>query len=256
MYDLALAFPHKKTEEQVYLKLKETKSAKLSHSPSWELTDQVRWYYLEPLYLDYDNTSDCSQSVCLDIIQYTREEITTGRNVVSLGLHQLGSRITTGTHLILSTDEVGEVLHRVAIRKEDSYIGYLTELLGVPFVYWPTFEDGFGHQTDRGIGADCVATIIYGQRRLGRRIPYVAPQKLYEYTYKVSDHTHVSYDTIQEGDILHFGFQTAVISKDLPPIGRLSNNDKIIHSFHKAVEEIDFSSLEYKSMPYDVLRWN
>lgn len=256
MCTAAFADPGKRhVEEQSFIRLSEVQCTTLSHAPPWDVTGQIRWFYLQPLLLDYDNTADCHHGVCIDPIQYKNIGVFGEKAGISVELSQPGLALSTGTHLFLSIDETGEVFHRVAIRESESYIGYIKELLGVPFVYGPTYEEGFGHQTDRGIGADCVATLIYGQRRLGNRAPYVAPEKLYEYTTTVSDSTRIKNDEILVGDILHFGFQTALISKDMPPIGRLTDNDKVIHSFHSAVEEVDFSSLGYRNMPYDVLRW-
>jgi hypothetical protein len=266
LYGLCLAFLYgfgpdpsaKYEEEQVYVSLSGTADLILQHDPSWHTSGKPQWFYAKPLALDYDNTAACAtDGPCLDPIQYTYTKLPNGHAAdgKKLAVNGLAMVKGAGTYLIYSQDTKGTVLHRIAVRRSDDYIGHLTELLGVPFVYFPFKGEGFGHQTDRGLGADCVATLIYGKRRLGDRIPYVSPKRLYDYTLIVGDYRRVEETAIVAGDILHFGFQTAVISQDHPPIGILSDNDKLIHSYHQLVEEVDFSSLVYREMPFDILRW-
>lgn len=243
-------------EKQIYVLESEISDIKIQHLPPWEVHSSISWYLLRPLPLDYDNTDGCkSESPCLHPIEYEKNFLQALPFNVPF---QLGSQSfieSIGTFLILSKDDNGRILHRIAVRRDDSYIGYVTELIGVPFVYAPIYENGLGHQTDRGLGADCVATLIYGRRRLGEKIPYVSPKKLYEYTIRIANRNNVQDAHIRSADLLHFGFQTAVISIDNPPIGKLSDNDKVIHSYHKTVEEIEFSNLPYKKMPFEILRW-
>jgi hypothetical protein len=145
-------------------------------------------------------------------------------------------------------------LFELVVRRDDSYVGYLTELIGAPFVFWPVVVDGRGHQTDHRIGADCAAVVVYGQRRLGRAVRYVAPPALHRLARPVSPGVG-SQTWIREGDILHFGFQTAVVSRDLEPVGELDEHDLIIHSYHGLVDEVPFASLPYGRLPFVVLRW-
>lgn len=258
LYGFGPGLPANYEEEQVYAGLFAADAIILKHEPSWVTSGETQWFYAKPLPIDYDNTTECStDGPCLDPIQYTYTELTNGHvsDGKKLAVNGLDLVKGAGTYLIYSQDNAGTILHRIAVRRSDDYIGYLTELLGVPFVYFPLKEEGFGHQTDRGLGADCVATLIYGQRRLGARIPYVSPKRVYDYAYKVGDNSRVAQTLIVVGDILHFGFQTAVISQDNQPTGILSDNDKVIHSYHRLVEEVDLASLVYRKMPFDILRW-
>lgn len=246
-------------EDQIYTDVSGLTKIELSHTPTWEVEGRVKWQYLRPLALDYDNTAGCDSGAnCVDIIEYEVLEIGSSNDTG----HTLGNKTVKdyvsgeGTYLFRSSDKKGVVLHRVAVRRGDDYIGHVTELIGVPFVYYPSDEHDLGHQTDRGLGADCVATLIYGKRRIGNVIPYVAPKRLYDYASKIGDSTVLDITKIEVADILHFGFQTAVVSKDAPPVGVLSDNDKVIHSYHEYVEEVEFGSLRYREMPFDILRWN
>jgi len=245
-------------EEQIYVELSEAENVVLKHAPTWQVSGKPQWFYAQPLALDYDNTAaGATDGPSIAPIQYTYTALPDNRDSEGnrLAINQLDVIKGAGTYLIYSQDAAGTVLHRIAVRRSDDYVGHLSELFGVPFVYYPLKEEGLGHQTDRGLGADCVATLIYGRRRLGDRIPYVSPKRLYDYTIKIGDDSHVTQTVIAAGDILHFGFQTAVISQDRPPTGTLSGNDKVIHSYHRLVEEVDFSTLAYRKMSFDILRW-
>ncbi|MDH5656481.1 MAG: hypothetical protein OEZ34_11265 [Spirochaetia bacterium] len=216
----------------------------------------VTWNYLKPVALDYDNTQKCASGrFCVEKIQYQKVDISYFAEDHSLPLKSLAFMKSSGTYFVQAESKKSKVIFRIAVRNDDSYTGYLSELTGVPFVYWPRFIQGHGHQTDLGLGADCIAVLIYGRRRMGYNIPYFAPGKLYSFSEKIGDSISIQNAKIRDGDILHFSFQTAVIYKDLPPIGRLSGNDIIFHTYHKTAEKLEFSELPYRKMPFDILRW-
>ena len=91
------------------------------------------------------------------------------------------------------------------------------------FVFWPK-QIEHGHQTDLRLGADCSATVIYGKRRMGHSVGYVAPKGLLRYLEAVDT------NSVRVGDVLHFGFQTALLSQDTVPLGVLNDSDLILHS--------------------------
>ncbi len=128
-------------------------------------------------------------------------------------------------------------------------VGVLTEQLGTPFVFFPARLPDGAHQTDERLGADCAALLVYGRRRLGERIPYVAPGGLRRYAAPIRGAPP------REGDVLHFGSQTAVLSRDRPPLGRIGPEDLVIHTFHGVAEEVPISALPYRNAPVEVLRW-
>jgi hypothetical protein len=245
-------------KKQYFLEESELIGFSLVHAGNPHPATELSWFYLKPLALDYDNTK-CPEPLvqCIAEIQYEKTEIQYSQkgslSLLSTGV--AGVINDAGTYIFSVWDGKNETFYRVSIRRSDDYIGYITELLGVPFVYTPKYEKGTGHQTDRGLGADCIAVIVYGKRREGARIPYLAPAKLYDYTLKLGDNTRLNSTYIKKGDILHFGFQTAVISEDVKPVGILTPDDKIIHAFHSYVEELKFSKLPYNGMPFDILRW-
>jgi hypothetical protein len=212
------------------------------------------WFINSPVPLDYDN-SGCESTDCVQEIRYTTTELKSFSARRSVELHSVPQLYGMGTHeLILRAADGRTVNIQVVVRRDDSYVGYLSEMLGVPFVYWPRLT-AKGHQTDFREGADCVSLAIYGKRRQGHDIPYVAPARLYDLTTVIGNSYALEDVSIAEGDILHFGFQTAVIFRDSEPVGRLDAGDIIIHTYHKSAEMRPFGELPYREMDFDILRW-
>lgn len=139
------------------------------------------------------------------------------------------------------------VPHTVVVRRDDTYVGYASELLGVPFVFAPARLER-GHQTDLREAADCVAVVIYGQRRLGRAVPYVSPWGLWDRLTPVDDRP------LERGDVLHWGWQTAIVSVDTAPLGVLDAKDRVILAWKGYVEELDVGELPSFG-PMRRLRW-
>jgi hypothetical protein len=214
------------------------------------------WYELLPKPLDYDNTEVCaprSGPDCSVNIEWYWKEIPewSGKHSVLFKDHtpqfELGThRFTVVSGELPSPDPENTL--EIVVRRDDTYVGYATELIGVPFVFWPKSVSG-GHQTDLRLGADCAATVTYGKRRSGHQVGYFAPKGLLRYLVEVEP------TSIQVGDVLHFGFQTALLSQDTEPIGTLNDSDMIIHSYHHLVEEIPFNQATYAPQSFKVYRW-
>ena len=137
------------------------------------------------------------------------------------------------------------------------------ELLGLPFALFPARIPGVGHQTDRRLAADCVALVVYGRRRLGEPVGYIAPLALRRHLTHIgsaqalvrADGSVADVGPVREGDVLDFGFQTAVLARDMSLAGKLDPDDIVIHSYHGLVEEVPLRRLPYRHQPVEVLRW-
>lgn len=229
------------------------------------VTAELRWYSITPQARDYDNTRACRQDgACPQPLEYVRHELASLRGRLELNEADLVGQLQPGTHWLQATPlpqpTAFSSIERppgleIVVRRDDAYTGYLTELIGVPFVLWPKRLTDGRHQTDSRLGADCVALVVYGQRRLGRRIPYMAPAALSYYT-EIVPRTTDDRQPARVGDVLHFGFQTAVVLEDRPPLGFLSDNDLIIHSYHTVAEAVPFSQLPYNASRFEVRRWS
>ena len=218
----------------------------------------LKWYALLPKPLDYDNTDFCtpdSGPECSVPIEWYWKEIVDFRGTFSVRTHENRQYFKTGTHrltVVSDNQDLPEPIPQnsleVVVRRDNTYVGYATELIGTPFVFWPKQIEN-GHQTDLRLGADCAATVIYGKRRMGHQVGYFAPKGLLRYLVEVEP------TSVRVGDVLHFGFQTALLSKDTDPLGVLNESDIILHSYHELVEEIPFKQALYSGQPYKVYRW-
>ena len=77
---------------------------------------------------------------------------------------------TTGAE---ATDTFGLLpsVHRVSIRRDDSFLGFLSSYLLVPEVFGSA-GGGKDHQTERFTGADCADVMVGAMRRKGKLLAY------------------------------------------------------------------------------------
>ncbi|MBL8951524.1 MAG: hypothetical protein JNK82_12145 [Myxococcaceae bacterium] len=115
-------------------------------------------------------------------------------------------------------------VHRVTWRLDDTYLGYVTELAGTPYIFGSAGPDG-RNQTDLLIGADCADLAVYGQRRLGKKAEYVS-------TYSIDQQAPEVKGPVKRGDVLHFpsSRHVAVLWEDRPPLGVLDEGDLMLHT--------------------------
>lgn len=161
---------------------------------------------------------------------------------------------------------------QLVIREDDSYIGYLKELMNTPFIYTPKQVNGI-HQTDARVGSDCAEFAIYGARRLGYDIPYCGPNGLHEYVDSITEwiycverdgrKIYVDQDNIPmvigekgilPGDIMHFMEQVSVLYEDRGLIGYLDSEDLLIHSYYNEPCIIAIEDTEFIDAPLRVYR--
>ncbi len=215
-----------------------------------------RWYLLDPVAADYQNPLAC-RGDCAVAIRYTWVELPALRGRSTLDVASVPELATPGTHRLRASAEAlpaeataadvdGTV--ELVVRRDDTYVGYASELVGVPFVLDPTGLPDGRHQTDARLGADCVALVVYGQRRLGRRVPYMSPHALLRFT-------EPAVGPVRAGDVLHFGFQTAILANDLGVVGVLDGPDLVLQTWHGLAEVLPFDELAYRDAPVQVLRW-
>ncbi len=239
---------------------------------SSEAIASVRWLVAVPRALDYDNRALCGPGAspsCHAAIAYDAREVpdAAGRgrldtdafpDLSALGTHRVGATIALRGAALASAErlapgeleeDTADALVQIVVRRDDTYVGYLTEQLGTPYVSAPARLRGGRHQTDARIGADGATLAVYGRRRLGERVRYVAAGELLEHARPLGD------AAVAVGDVLRFGFQTAVLSVDRPPEGRLDPSDLVIHTYHGVAEEVPLGTLPYRDASLDVLRW-
>jgi hypothetical protein len=205
------------------------------HAP--EAKGDWRWFELKPKepYVDNTQPSFHFEQIHFEAVELTRCHGKATCEAVPPGLPELpgvgtvayqlrdGDRASPG---IESTKWGGltQDVHRVTLRLDDTYLGYVTELVGTPYIFGSAGPDG-RNQTDLLIGADCADLAVYGQRRLGRRAEYVS-------TYTLDQQAPEVKGPVKKGDVLHFpsSRHVAVLWEDKPPIGVLDEGDLMLHT--------------------------
>jgi hypothetical protein len=255
----------------------------------------VRWFKLEPTTSSVDNTQPSFHfapidyqatplSACDDRLTCPADVSPTVLPAVEqlpgVGTMAFQVTVTTDRGATLSTPGVSEVkyggltkaVHRVTVRRDDSYLGFVSELVNTPYIFGSAGPDG-RNQTDLLIGADCADLAVYGLRRQGRKAEYTSSYGIDRQA--PERHRAVSLDEggraldgkgatvpfgpsgVHEGDVLHFpgSRHVAVLWKDLPPLGVLDANDLMIHTCWAPPKIEPIGQTSCASLPWRVLRF-
>lgn len=161
------------------------------------------------------------------------------------------------------TDDV----HRITVRRDDSYIGFLTELYGQPYIWASAGTTPARHQSERLEGSDCADFVVYGRRRQGKSIPYTWTGSLPDYTrllagratarrdgvYVDGDGEPIRFPAI--GDLVLFPRHVGVLTADRGVRGVLDHQDVMMHSYFASPREQAIGDSDYASTWLEVRRW-
>ncbi len=161
---------------------------------------------------------------------------------------------------------VTDAVLRVSIRRDDTYLGYLTEMYGQPYIWASAGTTDRLHQSERLEGSDCADFIVYGTRRMGRKQPYVWTGALPEHTRLLAAGTRGT-DGIfrdkagkplpftQVGDVVLFPRHTGVLAADRGTIGVLDDQDLMMHTLFDSPKEQAIADTGYADKPLELRRW-
>ncbi len=180
-----------------------------------------------------------------------------GRTVASPGVDARRGRGSGGL-----TDAV----HRISIRRDDSYLGYLTELYGQPYIWASAGSTDATHQSERLEGADCADFVVYGARRMGLAIPYTWTAELPRYAktlatgapddqgvYRDAHGDPIAFSGV--GDLVLFPRHVGVLVEDRGTKGVLDDHDVIMHALFDTPKEVEIKDSGYDGLPISVLRF-
>ncbi|MFN0033158.1 MAG: hypothetical protein ACKVOR_13440 [Flavobacteriales bacterium] len=173
----------------------------------------------------------------------------------------IASNLGLGTHYVILSNQPpdtiqiptdllsfhGEII-QVVVTSKSNYLGYLEELLNVPFVLPPRNCQLIGHQSDNRLAVDCAELAVYGMRRMGYSVPYAGPHRITDWL--------VQTDTLKAGTIIHFGHQVSVLYEDNGVIGKLDPDDLLIHAYKQKAEVISFGYTDLQSSSYLFYAWD
>jgi len=164
------------------------------------------------------------------------------------------------------TGGLDDRVHRVSIRSDDSYVGFLGEMFGQPYIWASAGTSDRRHQSERLEGSDCADFVTYGWRRLGHRIPYTWTEGLRRFTVRLGkgspDAAGVYVDERgrplpypHDGDLILFPRHVGVLVGDRGQLGVLDGADLMFHTLFKSPEIEEIAATSYGDGPAELLRW-
>jgi len=159
-----------------------------------------------------------------------------------------------------------DAVHRISIRRDDTYLGYLTELYGQPYIWASAGLTDKTHQSERLEGADCADFVVYGARRLGVHVPYTWTAGLPRYARTIArgepgddgvyrDRHGRPIPFPRVGDLILFPRHVGVVTADHGTPGVLDEDDVIMHALFDTPKEVRIADSGYAGLPIQVLRW-
>ncbi|MBA3819147.1 MAG: hypothetical protein H0X17_09670, partial [Deltaproteobacteria bacterium] len=137
---------------------------------------------------------------------------------------------------------------RVSIRRDDTYLGYLTEMYGQPYVWASAGLADPSHQSEHLEGSDCADFLVYGARRMGASHPYTWTGGLPKITKLLAagarDRDGIYRDArgqplpfTQPGDLVLFPRHVGALAVDRGELGVLDDQDLMMHTLFDTPKE-------------------
>jgi hypothetical protein len=157
-------------------------------------------------------------------------------------------------------------VHRVSIRKDDSYLGWLSELYGQPYIWASAGHTDRTHQTERLEGADCADFVTYGRRRQGVSVPYTWTGALPKQTTLLHAGTRRADGVFADdqgrpipfprpGDIILFPRHVGALVEDRGVPGLLDAEDIMVHTCFARPKEESIDSSLWSYTRIEIRRW-
>jgi hypothetical protein len=256
----------------------------IAEAPAFELA----WNKVEPATNDYSNTD--GGTFHFTAIDYRTTPIDARTPAIAADVrptltpdhgHGVGTMrfqavVTQGEHTIASagpdarrgrgsgglTDDV----MRVSIRRDDTYLGYLTEMYGQPYIWASAGMTDASHQSEHLEGSDCADFIVYGARRAGKKLAYTWTGGLPQITSLLGAGTRgddgVYRDAKGEpvpftkpGDLILFPRHVGALVEDRGTIGVLDDHDIMMHTLFDSPKEQPIADSGYADKPVEIRRF-
>lgn len=190
-------------------------------------------------------------------MRYAVELVRDGATVASPGVEARRGRGSGG---LLDT------VHRVSLRRDDTYLGYLTEMFGQPYIWASAGTTTRTHQSERLEGSDCADFIIYGIRRMGKPLEYTWSGGLPSVTKLLSRGERGSDGIYRDatgkplpfpaiGDIILFPRHVGALTQDRGQPGILDDQDLMMHTLFDSPKEQAIADSGYAQTAVELRRW-
>lgn len=159
-----------------------------------------------------------------------------------------------------------DAVTRVTIRRDDTYLGFLTEMYGQPYVWASAGLSDKNHQSEHLEGSDCADLMVYGARRMGKQIKYTWTGGLPSVTKLIAsgmrDEHGVYRDDqgkalafTQAGDLVLFPRHVGALAVDKGTKGVLDDQDLMLHTLFDAPKEQAIKDSGYAQYRVEIRRF-
>ncbi|MEO8845728.1 MAG: hypothetical protein ABI591_09625 [Kofleriaceae bacterium] len=257
----------------------------LAHAPRFS----IAWNRIEPAAASYSNTEGGTfhfeaiayRATAIDDAHETaltadvRPTLTTDHGH-GVGTMRFQAVVTQGDLAITSpgpearrgrgSGGLTDAVLRVTIRRDDTYLGYLTEMYGQPYIWASAGLSDATHEAERLEGSDCADFIVYGARRGGKKLAYTWTGGLPQITtlvasgtrgddgiYRDAKGTPLAFPKV--GDLILFPRHVGAIVEDKGTIGVLDDHDIMMHTLFDSPKEQPIADSGYADKPVELRRF-
>ncbi|MCB9648068.1 MAG: hypothetical protein H6730_15870 [Deltaproteobacteria bacterium] len=162
-------------------------------------------------------------------------------------------------------------IRKVTLRWADTYLGYMAELAGLPYVFGSAAQGREPHQAERRVGVDCADLMVYGLRRMGHDVAYrssrtlspvsravvprITARKGGVYLFEGAPIT-VGPDGVRPGDWLVFEGHVGAFVADRGQLGVLDEQDLLMHIAWRELAVEPLLRSGYGAAPFEIRRAN
>lgn len=248
----------------------------------------IAWNKIEPASANISNGDGDDfhfQAIDYRATPIAREKVSLAADVVPTltPVHEAGVGtmryqivVTQGEHTIASAGPeakrgkgsggLTDAVMRVSIRRDDSYIGFLTEMYGQPYVWASAGLSDATHQSERLEGSDCADFVVYGARRMGAKLAYTWTGGLPQITTLVGSGARGTDGVYRDakgkpvpfsgvGDLILFPRHVGVLAEDRGVIGVLDDKDLVMHTLFDSPKEQALADTGYADKPAELRRF-
>jgi hypothetical protein len=160
------------------------------------------------------------------------------------------------------TDDV----QRVSIRRDDTYLGFLTEMFGQPYIWASAGLTDATHQSERLEGADCADFVVYGARRAGKHVAYTWTGGLPAVTKLLASGSRGEGGIYRDahgdpvpftraGDVILFPRHVGALVEDRGTLGVLDDQDLVVHILFDSPRQEPLADTGYADQPIELRRF-
>ena len=244
---------------------------------------KVTWKRIEPTTANMSNTS--SGEFRFELIDYKTTTIDSAAHWITADVRptlttDYGDGVGTMRYQVIVDDVASpgidarrgrgaggltDNVMRVSIRRDDTFLGFLTEMYGQPYIWASAGTTDRNHQSEHLEGSDCADFLVYGARRMGKKLAYTWTGALPQVSkllaagtrgadgiYRGKDGKMLPFTKI--GDLVLFPRHVGVLAQDRGQAGVLDDQDLMMHTLFDTPKEQAIADSTYADQPLELRR--